>query len=200
MTTVPSKSGQHKARDPNEIARLVFRQVLPGDVLKFKAKSNTSVTGGGARDFRFRPYEKFDQVFERLLIGRKHVKRRRAGKDILEEIYTGRATVIHSATKQTLNDLIFEPPTTARPGEGRLCQLDKLKLKVPTDPSAVLLLIWQEFSGNIFIAFVVETALRSGDWHPRISSALLQCIAERRGKKAIQGYFDFEFTQHFCKV
>lgn len=180
---------------------MVFRQVLEGDVKKFKAKSNTTPSGGGARDFRFRPYEKFDAVFDRLLSTRKTVTRKRKGKSLSLSVYTEDVTVWHGPGATAPHTLVFESPTTARDGEGRICQLDKLKLKAKgsTADRCEFLILWKDNSGKVFVALVTDRELRAGHWHEDIAKVLLSCMEQKKTRSAIQGYHDFKSGRHYCK-
>jgi hypothetical protein len=51
---------------PTGIKRIVYYEIVEGDFRKFQAVSNDAPTGGGARDLRFRQYEKFLEVLKRL--------------------------------------------------------------------------------------------------------------------------------------
>src|SRR4029079_6724773 len=62
------------------VARVVFREIVPGDLRKVEADAQDAGTGGGARDLRFRPYEKFAPVFSVLLPERVQEMRKRGGE------------------------------------------------------------------------------------------------------------------------
>jgi hypothetical protein len=183
--------------NPKEIKRIVFREVLAGDVKKFKAKSNTSQTGGGARDFRYRPYDKFDDVFGRILMGRAKPPRVRGGSSTHVTIYTGSVQITPGSQLTTLE---FEPPTTARANEGRLTRLNALGLTVPTGQGRVFLLIWQTGDNNAYLAFATETQINSNQWHPAINQELTACLSFKRPKNnAGQGFVDFVRGSRFMK-
>ena len=46
--------------------RIVFKKIVPGDIRKLNAESNDAPTGGGARDFRFSPADKFFPEFQAM--------------------------------------------------------------------------------------------------------------------------------------
>lgn len=186
--------------NPGEIKRFVFREVLAGDVLKFAAQSSSSGTGGGARDMRFRPYDKFDAVFERLLTGRKTVSRVRNAVPVDIRIYSAPVSVVHSSSRVTTATMEFEPPTTARDDEGRLTRLNHYGLAVPASQGRVMLLIWQTGDNAVRLAFATEKQLAAGKWHPQIGQALVDCFAtKRRHGNAAQGFVDFVRGTRFYK-
>jgi len=43
-----------------QVTRFVFKELKDGDLRKFTATSADANSGGGARDQRFSPYDKFD--------------------------------------------------------------------------------------------------------------------------------------------
>lgn len=49
----------------HEVARVIFQVIEDGDRRKFEAVSNDADTGGGARDLRFRPANRFLPVLGR---------------------------------------------------------------------------------------------------------------------------------------
>jgi hypothetical protein len=184
---------------PSEIKRLVFREVLPGDTLKFAAKSNKQkAAGGGARDFRYRPYNKFDNIFGKILKQRSKVTRRRNKKSVSVGIYYDNATLVQNGIN-TPKVLEFEPPTTARKGEGRLTKLSSLGLSVPKGEGRVYLLVWQTGDDKVWFGFATQTQLEAKAWFKEINDFLLACMhAHRRAGNAAQGFMDFETSHTFC--
>ena len=74
----------------DRVILVVFKQLVEGDLRKFKAESNDADTGGGARDLRFRPYDRFDGAFERLFPVEELVPRRRNNKSTMVKVRKGR--------------------------------------------------------------------------------------------------------------
>ena len=132
------------------IARLAVREIWPGDELKFQAKAAPGGTGGGARDMRFRPYTRFDDVFGRILSGRDRFERKRSGQKQLVTVYTSPVSVRNpGGDHQTV--MIFEPPTDARGDEGRVTKIHQLGLVIPARKgSRLLFLVGQMASGDAF--------------------------------------------------
>jgi hypothetical protein len=181
------------------VKRVVFREVLPGDVLKFAAKSNKTKSGGGARDFRYNPYDKFDDVFGRLLKGRRQEDRVRNKITTSVTVYENKAGLCTPSGVVPGKTLEFEPPTSAREGEGRLTRLNSLGLSVPKNQGRVFLMVWQTDDGKVWFGFATENELQSGKWHASINDFLLSCMtAKRRHGNAAQGFIDFEQGSQFC--
>lgn len=178
------------------IKRLIFREVLAGDVKKFEAKSNKTKSGGGARDFRFRPYSEFDGIFERMLAGTDTKPRKRDGAAKTITIYTSPVSIWGGTVSHPLE---FEPPTTARKNEGRLTRLNHLGLAVPKNQGRVFLVIHQTGDDKVWLSFATQDELTNKAWHPTINDFLLACmLAPRSSNSAAQGFLDIEAGTHFC--
>lgn len=181
------------------VKRIIFREVMEGDLKKFTATAAPSGTGGGARDLRFRPFDKFDGVFARALPGRENVERRREGEREEVEIYTAKAKVVRSNDESFEKTISFEPPTTARPDEGRLARVHDLNLDVPEGEGRVLILIIQDAKDELIITFFSEKDLESGKWHAAVSDFFKQVFSTPAGAHATQGYIDFEQHSSWIK-
>lgn len=181
------------------VKRIIFREVMPGDLKKFTATAAPSGTGGGARDLRFRPFDKFDGVFARTLPGREKVERRREGEREEIEIYTANANVVRSDNTSFKKQISFEPPTTARPDEGRLARVHDLNLDVPEDEGRLLILIIQDANDELIITFFSEKDLESGKWHPAVNEFFKEVFATPKRASATQGYIDFEQHSRWIK-
>lgn len=201
MTQEQDNSKTSAAIAPNALLRLVFREVLSGDRRKFEANSNNANTGGGARDFRFSPYDKFDGIFERMLTDRRKESRTRNGKKISEEIYTSFVNVVKANGSAITKTIEFEPPTTARPNEGRLTRLNHYGLEVPSiNEGRILLLLYQTGDTRLWLNFVTENQLQQGVWDENLTNLLLPCLnAPRASSHAAQGFHDLELSSRFCK-
>src|SRR5690348_4533593 len=103
---------------PAGVKRVVFMEIVPGDLRKFRAESNDSPSGGGARDLRFRPFEVFDEIFAKLFPGNRTEQRRRGGMTSDVEIRVGRLSWQDSRGEYQSKEATFEPPTDVRPDEG----------------------------------------------------------------------------------
>jgi hypothetical protein len=177
-------------QDNGIVRRLAFKEVNDGDLLKFVAKSATSGTGGGARDLRFRPFKKFDGVFGRILTGRESPMRRRNGVMTPVPIYTSRVTVLGGQGGNSTRDLVFEPPTTARAGEGRLTRVSSLGLEPPIGGGRLFFLLFQTGADTPFIAFATAQQIDAKDWHPSVNDFLAEALS--KVNKSAKGYIDFE--------
>lgn len=181
------------------VKRIIFREVMPGDLRKFTASAAPSGTGGGARDLRFRPFDKFDGIFARTLPGRAIVERRRDGEREDLEIYTATADVVAGNNASSKRDISFEPPTTARPNEGRLARVHELDLDVPQGEGRVMILIIQDANDNVIITFFSEKDAGSGAWHQTVTDFFKEVFAKPQGVNATQGYIDIEQKSRWIK-
>ena len=181
------------------VKRIIFREVMPGDLRKFTATSADADSGGGARDFRFTPFDKFDGVFARALPNREIVTRVRKNVKTRVTLYTSTVSVPRKNGTAATKELRFEPPTTARDSEGRLAQLSKFGLEPPTNEGRFLLLIIEDASASVIVTFYSEQDLASGQWHQTVNSFFKQVFAKPQKTNACQGYIDFERKTHWIK-
>lgn len=195
-STTPDKPISSKA-----LLRFVYREVLAGDKRKFVAKAADAATGGGARDFRFTPYDKFEGIFEKILTGRKFENRVRNGVTTPQELLTSRVQVARANGKWVDKPIEFEPPTTARPSEGRLTRLNSFELEVPSGQTGrILLILFQTGDQRVWLSFATEAQLNSGKWEKTLTKILQDCLAEKRpAAHAAQGFHDYSLGSGFCK-
>lgn len=183
----------------NSVSRIIFREVKEGDLRKFTATSNDSPSGGGARDFRYRPFDRFDGIFARVLPGRKSESRVRNGMRTTETLYTAPVSVPHNNGSVSRHELTFEPPTTAREGEGRLAQLDKYDLDPPKNEGRVLLLIIEDGGGHVILTFFSEKDLAGKLWHPTVNAFFSKVFSVPSKRSANQGFIDFQSQTEWIK-
>lgn len=191
---------------PGGLARVVYREILEGDRRKFIAESNDSETGGGARDLRFRPYDKFGSIFSELFPLKDTVSRKRDGvKKSLERFMGTFYWSEHDKPDQKMN-AYFEPPTDARPNEGRIAKVHTYpcfhpsRVPVTGTGDRLFLLLVQNANGEVWVHFVSESALRTDErWDPQFVHQIIACISGRRPKAhAVQGYIDYISGRSFC--
>lgn len=174
---------------PAGIARIVYKQILYGDLKKFQAQSNNSPTGGGARDLRFSPFTKFGPVFKKLFFLNNN-----------NGVYSGEFYSIEEG-KKIIRPVYFHSPTSARPHEGRIANVDKcLPLhNIPPYEEAVILLIIQRDDRSVWPHFTTNRSLGSDDWNPMVANVILSCfVANRRYGVSMVGFVDFETNEVYC--
>ena len=178
---------------PAGVKRIVFKEAVEGDFRKFQAMSNDSDSGGGARDIRFRPHDKFDPIFERLFPNQTVISGAmvRAG----EFFWKGSGGAEESAEAR------YWPPTKARPGEGRVATVHKyppFEVPQPTDKGRVVVLLVQRDDDKVWPEFATEDDLRSGAWSDAVSQPILRSLdANRREDEVARGFIDFETGEEF---
>ena len=191
----------------NAVKRFVFKELKDGDLRKFRAESADVDTGGGARDQRFSPYQKFDPLFAAMFKKRETVKQKSSDASIRDsEVYvadvavhiedtrakpTEQGVVEYEGAHYFVQTLKYWPPTLARPHEGRLGQVSRLKLVPPSDEGRVFLMIFEDNTPlSPRIAFVTETAIREESWEASINTFFKYVMAMPITAEAIMGYKD----------
>lgn len=178
------------------ILRLATREIWPGDRLKFEAKAAPGGTGGGARDMRFRPYAKFDDVFARILPGRELEDRKRGGVPTQVTVYTASVSVRNPGGNHNTK-MIFEPPTDARDVEGRVTVIHKLGLVIPPQTAhRLLFVVGQMADGSAFTTIAREEDIPA--WHDDVADLLSRVLSFNSKKKASSGYIDFETGRSYA--
>ena len=174
-----------------DVKRIVFKEIVEGDRKKFEAASNLdSSAGGGARDLRFRPFDKFGPVFERLFPDKDE-------KGVCKGEFHRLDDGVERAT-----EAFFHPPTNARPNEGRLANVDKyLPLNdLPSEgDGTTILLIIQRDDGSFWPTFTTDNSLESGAWNEQVMEMILGCLrANRNANVSMVGFVDFETKETYC--
>lgn len=190
-----------------KVARILYKEILDGDLRKILAKSNDSNTGGGARDFRFGSYKKLVPVIKLMFpdVARENRKR---GKVVSElDVFKG-TFCWQSATGAPVNEKesYFEPPTDVRRSEGRIARVheygcfDTSIIPLGGEGNRVLLLFIQRADGKVWPYFAEEKSLRTpGVWDTEVASELLKCLdAKRPQRQAAIGYRDFTTSSSYC--
>jgi hypothetical protein len=187
------------------VARILYKEIVEGDLRKIIAESNDSATGGGARDFRFGDFEKLEPIIRKMFPEVTKEMRRRSGQNVQVEIFRG--TFYWNFTgKDEHKEVEFEPPTTARPREGRITRVheqpcfDVKRIPKFGEGNRVLLLLVQRNDETVWPYFVEESSLSTfGAWDPRVAKELMGCIhAQRPENRAVIGYRDFITGEDYC--
>lgn len=194
------------ANEESNVARILYKEIVAGDLRKIHAKSNDSDTGGGARDFRFGSFERLVPVITKMFPNRVKENRRRSGVTDELDVFQGVFFWYDSGNKIVRKDSYFEPPTDVRPSEGRIARVheyecfDTSRMPVGGEGNRVLLLLIQLIDGSVWPYYAEEKSLRTkGNWDPVVARELLACIdAKRHAKRAVIGYRDFTNTESYC--
>lgn len=194
------------ANNENQVARILYKEISPADIRKILALSNDANTGGGARDFRFGSYPNLEPIVRTMFPNQVVENRRRNGVMELTTIYSG---LFHWKDQQHhIHSTIsyFEPPTDARPTEGRLALVHEQPclatefMPIPVQDNRIFLLLIQLADNSVWPYYAEERTLRiTGMWDPRVSQKMLQCMdAERRAGILTIGFFDFVNGESYC--
>ena len=190
-----------------QVARILYKEIVEGDLRKILAQSNDADTGGGARDFRFGSYKQLMGVIKLMFPDIVKENRKRDGVISQINVFKGtfhwRKTVGGAAHTK---DSFFEPPTDVRPSEGRIARVheygcfDTSLIPKGGAGNCVILLLIQNYDGEVWPHFAEEQSLRKpGDWNEVVAKELLKCIdATRAEKRAVIGYYDFADKSSYC--
>ena len=184
------------------VARVVFREIVPGDLRKVEADAQDAGTGGGARDLRFRPYEKFAPVFSVLLPERVPEMRKRGGERVPVELSRGKLYWLEEEETRSA-EAVFEPPTDARPGEGRLTCVHNVPplRELPERDGRFVLLLVQDGAGRVWPHVVTDTSLRGGEWDDAVAQPIVKCLDAAAGRKSVcAGYIDLTNDTRYCNA
>jgi hypothetical protein len=193
------------AMSPTGVARILYKEIVPGDLRKIVAESNDSDTGGGARDFRFGDFGKLELIIRKMFPHTAKERRRRDGKNVEVEIFRG-TFYWNSGGVDEHKDVEFEPPTSARPSEGRITRVHEQPCfasdRIPKfgEGNKVLLLLVQRNDGSVWPHFIEESSLSTPDaWDPRVAKEILNCIhGKRAANRVVIGYRDFITGEGYC--
>lgn len=202
------KKGEAKvmASNAGQVARILYKEIVPGDLRKILAQSNDADTGGGARDFRFGSYDLLLPVIKQMFPNMIKENRKRNGSVIQIDVFQGKF-FWHNASNQVVSkDSFFEPPTDARPSEGRIARVHEYGCfdtsRVPSGGAGnrVLLLLIQLTDGSVWPYYAEEKTLRTpGVWDPVVAKEILDCLdAVRPSNRAVIGYRDFTNAGRYC--
>lgn len=192
-----------KSNNAGDIARIVFRQILDGDRLKFVAQSNITDSGGGARDLRFRSWDKMQKTLRQLFPGTRREKRRRGTGNALD-VYTGQLSWLQGSGKEVAKEAVLEPPTDARPNEGRITRVHEFECFTINKPVAgsgrLIALFVQKDDGSVWPFVITEQSLEHDKWNPAVAEFLLSALnAPRREGNAAYGFIDFVSGEKFVR-
>ncbi|MEB5211177.1 hypothetical protein RXR86_20390 [Pseudomonas aeruginosa] len=194
------------ANGAGHVARILYKEIVAGDLRKILAQSNDSDTGGGARDFRFGSFKNLLPVITEMFPKKAKENRKRDG--VVEEIDVFQGEFFwHDVDGQVRRkDSFFETPTDVRPSEGRIARVyeygcfDTGLIPRGGVGNRILLLLIQLNDGSVWPYYVEEKTLRiEGKWDPVVAAELLGCLdAKRAANRAVIGYRDFTNAGKYC--
>jgi hypothetical protein len=190
-----------------QVARILYKEIVAGDLRKIEAQSNDSDTGGGARDFRFGSYDKLLPVIRLMFPGVVQEKRKRGNSTKSIDIFKGEFHWQHSPSAPPQSKVsYFEPPTDVRQSEGRIVRVheyscfDTSRIPKLRANDRVLLLLVQRFDGTVWPHFAEESSIRTpGVWDATVAAELIKCLDARRAAgRAVIGFRDFAARLRYC--
>ena len=176
---------------------IVYKEIVSGDLLKLQALSNSSTSGGGARDLRL-PWKAFRPIM-RQIFTKDGVGRGGRPIKIADVVYLD-----DNEAPQT-TELKYWPPTPSRPTEDRIATVHAspaLGGKMPDEDKGRVFVVFTKFDdGTVRCDYAYEDHLKSGQWAAEVSSKILSCMASsdlRNGVRTAQGYYNFIDGTGFC--
>lgn len=106
-----------------QVVRILYKEIVAGDLRKILAQSNDSATGGGARDFRFGSFKTLLPVITHMFPNRAKENRKRDGVVEEIEVFQGEFFWYDANGMIVRKNSFFEPPTDVRPSEGRIARV-----------------------------------------------------------------------------
>lgn len=193
-------------RKQSRVLRILYKEIVPGDLRKFLAESNDTKSGGGARDLRFGAYTNLLPAIREMFPIVVTEERLRGSTTQSVDIFKGKFYWFDSKQQLKSEDAFFEPPTSARPLEARIRRVHEYECfnpeLIPTasESNKVLLLLIQQGDGTVWPYFAEERTLRQpGVWDPDVAEELLGCIDARRRKgQSVIGFKDFTTMESYC--
>lgn len=117
------------ANEAGQVARILYKELVEGDLRKLQAKSNDADTGGGARDFRFGSYKTLLPVIKQMFPQIVKENRKRGGQIVQIDVFKGPSI---GSTQTGL-------PRTRTPSSSRLLMCDPKKDAFPGCTSTLVL-------------------------------------------------------------
>lgn len=187
--------------DSSAIRLLVYKEITPGDLRKFSANASNVTTGRGARDLRF-PHDIFDPIFARLLPTLVDMPGRRNKVASMVAVRTGPVRWYVNDVEGSTN-VEYWPPNEARPGEGRWAKVNTIplfRIAQRDDEGRIVILLVQNFEGNVYLYIETETRLRTPEWNSEVVDAIFSCSDSKKNgtRSAALGYIDFDQDKKYC--
>jgi hypothetical protein len=190
----------------NQVARILFKEIVPGDLRKIHAQSNDTPSGGGARDFRFGAFSRLQPAIAKMFPYTATEERRRGGRRECIDVYKGHFSWRDSRGNVQNKESFFEPPTDARPSEGRIARVheygcfDTSLMPLGDTGNRVILLLIQLNDNSVWPYYAEERTLRvTGIRDTLVAEVLLGCLdAQRPAGYAAIGFRDFITGEYYC--
>ena len=180
------------ARSPGQPIRILFQQLTTATARKISKSSADVNSGGGARDLRLSPYEAFEPFMEKMFPATETRTRRVGG--VSTEITIRLAKGTWGDGRQEI-ELVYWPPTSSRPFEGRIAQISALPplRELPSDGDRRIILFVQDDEDLIWIRYATYEGLRRS--FSSVGSFILDCIGRTPSNRIASGYVDLTDDQ-----
>jgi hypothetical protein len=180
--------------------RLLFKSVEDGDLRKLEARSNDSKTGGGARDLRM-PHKAVERVVPKMFPT--VVQETRSRNKERQLIDLRKAQLVYADDDGQVHEIqvCYEPPTTARPSEGRITRIHEIpalaKKYLPNQAAGRRLFLFiQHDDGKLRARYVSDSDLTnppagSPKWNKLAKETILEALRVAPPGKSACGWVDF---------
>lgn len=181
-----------------DVVRILFHQIDDGDRRKMDAESNDAASGGGARDFRFRPDLRFLPFFGRMLPNRRNEARTLEGLPGVVEVYYGPFVIPQAEIQPTgpAHEMVVWPETPSRPRECRIARVHTYGFSalVEDDPNGgkSIFMLFQTTDGTVRAWFTTETGLQAPGWDDTVRNFAMTWLAT----ETKSGFLDLDPAYH----
>lgn len=183
------------------LQRLIYKRVLPGDKLKLEKKSNTSPTGGGARDARFGPWWAFEPILVEMFpqTATRTTSRKNPETGVREpfEATFHVGTLVYEDQDGAVSETSVQmwEPTNARGSEARLSRTYAIPpfsaATFPITTRDVFMVIGQDETGKLGGTWITEDALRDEEgWYEAIRQPMIAALDRASAADPLRGYVD----------
>lgn len=165
--------------------RFVYKRIVAGDIRKLSADSADSDTGGGARDFRFNPADKFWPVFERMFTS------------VASKKYLDASLIWDGETTKTE----VYPPTAARPNETRLTRVNACcpSNQIPDGGEKFIFMLIQGEDG-VHASFMTKQRILKERFTQNLEQFLIRAIENSETAKVPTGFVDLETCEQYSSI
>ncbi len=158
------------------VKSVVYKKIVAGDLRKFYATSNNATTGGGARDLRFSPAERFYPVFSQMF----------------ERQTDGSLTGYFHWAHHSPTEVIIHRPTQSRTNEIRIGRIHECFPReiIPQESIDCILLLIHNSLNMVYPFFTSISSLENDNWSRVVKQTLLAGLnAHRTLSTTAMGYF-----------
>jgi hypothetical protein len=165
---------------------VLYKRCVEGDRQKVKAASNLDATmGGGARDLRFNPWDKFEAVVADMFDNSRELKDGRKVYSVPVYWWEG--------DRQGPVEVEFWSPTKSRATEGRLARVHEVtpfdEIHLPEAGLDPFFVLWKD-TERAWARYVTVDEFRDPEWPKSFAEPILRSVEVVPAERNIRGWFD----------